>query len=144
MARTPANWPPDRAEHWDLRLRARAVENLAYVAGINRTGTGGGLRFDGRSQVIDPTGKVLVRRVGTDVEAVEPVVPEKQSNVAVDLTRVSVEVGWGSVHDELGDEDLARTAPAPLVAEVRQVAPVARDRGEPERENPRHEHTPRV
>jgi predicted amidohydrolase len=58
----PANWPTDRAEHWDLLLRSRAVENLAYVAGINRTGSGGGLRFDGRSQVIDPTGKVLARR----------------------------------------------------------------------------------
>jgi len=60
----PANWPVDRASHWDLLLRARAVENLAFVAGINRSGAGGGLVFDGRSQVVDPTGEVLARREG--------------------------------------------------------------------------------
>ena len=32
------------AAHWEVLLRARAIENLCYVAGVNRTGSGGGLR----------------------------------------------------------------------------------------------------
>src|SRR5690606_11450688 len=34
----PANWPRTRREHWDVLLRARAIENQAVVAGVNCTG----------------------------------------------------------------------------------------------------------
>ena len=33
-----ANWPSARALHWNRLLQARAIENLAYVAGVNRVG----------------------------------------------------------------------------------------------------------
>ena len=46
-----ANWPEERREHWRTLLRARAIENLAYVAGVNRVGEGGGLRYAGDSAV---------------------------------------------------------------------------------------------
>ncbi len=55
-----ANWPTARREHWRALLRARAIENQAYVVGVNRVGTGGGLEYAGDSAVIDPLGAVLV------------------------------------------------------------------------------------
>jgi len=55
----PANWPAPRRAHWRALLRARAIENLAYVVGCNRVGTGGGLTYAGDSQVVDPLGERL-------------------------------------------------------------------------------------
>lgn len=63
-----ANWPEARREHWRTLLRARAIENLAYVAGVNRAGEGGGLSYAGDSAVISPWGEVLVE--GGSAEAV--------------------------------------------------------------------------
>jgi predicted amidohydrolase len=54
----PANWPEARIAHWDVLTRARAIENQAWLVGCNRIGTGGGLRYSGHSQVIDPLGTV--------------------------------------------------------------------------------------
>jgi len=54
-----ANWPEPRREHWRTLLRARAIENLCYVAGVNRVGEGGGLRYSGDSAVISPWGETL-------------------------------------------------------------------------------------
>lgn len=55
-----ANWPESRREHWRLLLRARAIENQAYVAGVNRAGEGGGLRYSGDSAAVGPLGETLV------------------------------------------------------------------------------------
>lgn len=57
----PANWPLARQEHFELLLRARALENQCFVAGINRTGVGDGLRYGGGSLVADPYGNVMAR-----------------------------------------------------------------------------------
>ncbi len=62
----PANWPAVRREHWMALLRARAIENQAYVVGVNRVGSGGGLDYSGDSQIIDPLGQVLA--AGSQVE----------------------------------------------------------------------------
>jgi omega-amidase len=49
-----ANWPSARAYPWKTLLRARAIENLCYVAGLNRVGNdGNGLHYAGDSAVID-------------------------------------------------------------------------------------------
>jgi omega-amidase len=49
-----ANWPSARAYAWKTLLRARAIENLCYVAGLNRVGSdGNGLHYAGDSAVID-------------------------------------------------------------------------------------------
>lgn len=55
----PANWPSSRREHWMALLRARAIENQAYVVGCNRVGDGGGLHYSGDSAIYDPLGKPL-------------------------------------------------------------------------------------
>ena len=54
-----ANWPDKRREHWRTLLRARAIENQAYVAGVNRAGEGDSLRYAGDSAAIDPLGETL-------------------------------------------------------------------------------------
>jgi predicted amidohydrolase len=54
-----ANWPAARREHWRTLLRARAIENQAYVVGVNRVGTGGKLDYAGDSAVIGPFGEEL-------------------------------------------------------------------------------------
>jgi predicted amidohydrolase len=55
----PANWPAARREHWRTLLRARAIENQAYVVGVNRVGEGGGLAYAGDSAIIGPFGEEL-------------------------------------------------------------------------------------
>ena len=53
-----ANWPGVRAYPWKTLLRARAIENLSYVAGVNRVGVdGNGLAYAGDSAVIDFLGQ---------------------------------------------------------------------------------------
>ncbi len=52
----PANWPKRRSEHWKALLKARAIENQAYVLGINCVGDIGGLEYSGDTSVIDPLG----------------------------------------------------------------------------------------
>ena len=54
-----ANWPSPRVEHWVALLKARAIENQAYVIGVNRVGTDPNLDFPGQSLIIDPKGEVL-------------------------------------------------------------------------------------
>jgi predicted amidohydrolase len=55
----PANWPTPRHEHWRALLRARAIENQAYVVGVNRVGAVRELGHSGGSVIIDPLGAVL-------------------------------------------------------------------------------------
>ncbi len=55
-----ANWPAPRAHAWKTLLRARAIENLCYVAGLNRVGRdGNGHSYAGDSAVIDFLGQPL-------------------------------------------------------------------------------------
>ncbi len=55
-----ANWPRARRHHWTTLLRARAIENQAYVAAVNRVGADGNdLDYAGDSMIIDPMGNVL-------------------------------------------------------------------------------------
>lgn len=55
----PANWPQPRHEHWRALLRARAIENQAYVLGVNRVGFARDLPHAGGSTLIDPLGTRL-------------------------------------------------------------------------------------
>jgi len=54
-----ACWPKIRIAHWVTLLKARAIENLSYVIGINRVGSDPNLEYGGRSLVIDPKGEIL-------------------------------------------------------------------------------------
>lgn len=55
-----ANWPEKRAAHWRALLAARAIENQAYVIGLNRVGHDGNeIYHSGDSSCIDPTGNTV-------------------------------------------------------------------------------------
>lgn len=56
-----ANWPETRKRAWKSLLQARAIENMAYVCGVNRVGIDGrGLTYIGESLVYTPKGKKLI------------------------------------------------------------------------------------
>ena len=61
-----ANWPAKRRRHWSALLQARAIENQAYVVGVNRVGRGGTLDYSGDSAIIDPLGETLAAAAGVE------------------------------------------------------------------------------
>ena len=54
-----ALWPVKRQQHWLTLLQARAIENQAYVIGVNRTGSEPQYSYAGRSVVVDPHGVII-------------------------------------------------------------------------------------
>jgi predicted amidohydrolase len=74
----PANWPSPRRHHWQTLLQARAIENQAYVVGVNRVGRdGNGVEHAGDSRIVSPMGELLATAAGVetlvlaDVDAAE-------------------------------------------------------------------------
>ena len=66
-----ANWPTRRIDHWDVLLRARAIENQLFMIGVNRTGTdSNGLEYVHSSMVVEPNGVTL-----------QPVIAEPQIDI---------------------------------------------------------------
>ena len=65
----PANWPAARSEHWTSLLRARAIENQAWVIGVNRVGDGDGLAYSGDTRIIAPLGAITAATPG-EVETI--------------------------------------------------------------------------
>ena len=56
-----ANWPDRRQGHWTTLLQARAIENQAFVLGVNRCGTDPHFTYPGASALIDPHGVTLTQ-----------------------------------------------------------------------------------
>lgn len=54
-----ALWPVKRQQHWLTLLQARAIENQAWVVGVNRVGTDPQFTYSGRSIVVDPHGVIV-------------------------------------------------------------------------------------
>ena len=55
-----ANWPAARREVWQMLLKARAIENQAYVAGVNCVGTDlNGIVYAGDSMGVNARGEVM-------------------------------------------------------------------------------------
>jgi predicted amidohydrolase len=77
----PANWPAARREHWMALLRARAIENQAYVVGVNRVGTGGKLAYSGDSMIVDPFGDILAEGGDTETILTADVDPARVAHV---------------------------------------------------------------
>lgn len=62
-----ANWPITRIDAWDTLLKARAIENLSYVVGVNRIGQDGqGIEYNGHSSVISPKGEIIYTNEGME------------------------------------------------------------------------------
>jgi predicted amidohydrolase len=85
-----ANWPASRLHVWNTLLAARAIENQAYVAGVNRVGMDGhGTGHAGGSLVADPKGMTRYR-AGEDEAHTETVV---LSAADLEIFRESFTVG---------------------------------------------------
>ena len=62
-----ANWPKVRINAWDILLKARAVENMAYTIGVNRIGKDGNdYPHNGHSQVVDFLGNYAIQPQETE------------------------------------------------------------------------------
>ena len=62
-----ANWPKPRINAWDILLKARAVENMSYVLGVNRIGLdANNHQYIGHSQAIDFLGNYMLEPQETD------------------------------------------------------------------------------
>jgi len=62
-----ANWPKPRINAWDILLKARAVENMSYVIGVNRVGLdGNNHEYVGHSQAIDFLGNYIQKPLETE------------------------------------------------------------------------------
>lgn len=58
-----ANWPAKRSIAWTTLLRARAIENQCFVAGVNRVGEDGkNIYYNGESSLIDPLGEIIYQK----------------------------------------------------------------------------------
>lgn len=66
-----ANWPASRRAHWDVLVRARAIEDQCFVVAVNRVGDGGGLSYDGGSAAYDPWGDPVAVIQGGGVACVD-------------------------------------------------------------------------
>ena len=80
-----ASWPAPRRHHWRSLLVARAIENQAYVVGVNRVGSGGGLDYAGDSMAVDPMGEVLVDAGSGEAVVVVDVDPGRVEQVRAEL-----------------------------------------------------------
>lgn len=67
-----ANWPSARVAHWRALLIARAIENQAFVFGVNRSGSDPHLDYPGGTIAVDPRGGVMAEAgAGEEVLSVE-------------------------------------------------------------------------
>ncbi len=66
-----AEWPVERIEHWKAILKARAIENLAWIAACNCTGTTGKATFGGSSFFVTPWGDTLAQLDGETSQTIE-------------------------------------------------------------------------
>ena len=74
-----AAWPSRRIDHWLTLLRARAIENQAYVIGVNRTGNEPRFAYTGSSVVIDPHGNIVLDAGETECAVsveIDPALPQ--------------------------------------------------------------------
>jgi len=54
-----ASWPQQRIDAWDTLLKARAIENACFVAGVNRVGKDPGNIYCGHTTLLGPRGELL-------------------------------------------------------------------------------------
>ena len=85
-----ANWPAARRDHWRALLRARAIENQAYVVGVNRVGLGGSeggsrLEYAGDSVILDALGEPVDEAGGEEATLLADVDPERVAAVRAEF-----------------------------------------------------------
>ena len=84
-----ANWPVARRRHWIRLLEARAIENQAYVIGVNRVGSDADHEYAGDSRIIDPMGEVLASAAGGETMLLAEVDPSRVHRARTELPFLS-------------------------------------------------------
>lgn len=89
-----ANWPKPRITAWNTLLKARAIENMSYVIGVNRVGTdANGHEYTGNSMVLDELGNKMI-----------PVCENKEAIITTTLTKEKL-LASRIKFNFLGDQD---------------------------------------
>ncbi|GAB4221718.1 MAG: amidohydrolase [Francisella sp.] len=73
-----ACWPESRRQHWQALLKARAIENQAFVVACNRVGNDPNLSYAGDSMIIDYNGDILAHQEFTPAVLYAVLDKEKQ------------------------------------------------------------------
>lgn len=73
----PTGWPQRRIPRWDVLVRARAIENQAWLVGVNAVGSHAGFAMGGHSVVVDPTGEVLLEMAGDEQVSIVDIDPAR-------------------------------------------------------------------
>jgi predicted amidohydrolase len=81
-------WPVVRAEHLQILVLARAVENQSYFIIANRVGTDDGVTFCGGSLIVDPSGKILASASPDREELIHAEISEQVIEEVRDLVHV--------------------------------------------------------
>ena len=77
---------PTTRDHWEVLLRARAIENQAFVIAANQVGRHApGLRTGGRSMIVDPWGLVLAQAPDSESYAIADLDLDRQARIRADL-----------------------------------------------------------
>ena len=77
-----ANWPAKRSLAWKSLLQARAIENQAYVIGVNRVGVDGlGHGYDGHTSLFDPMGECVLSIPNEQVVSYVTISKEKRNTI---------------------------------------------------------------
>jgi predicted amidohydrolase len=85
----PSAWPYPRVEHWRLLARARAVENLSYVAAANGSGSFENASLLGRSTVYDPWGTVLASSGDDPTRIIADIDPDRVTAIREEFPALS-------------------------------------------------------
>jgi len=114
----PANFTEATGrDHWEVLLRARAIENGAFVVAPAQCGIGGGVPTHGRSMIVDPWGTVIAQA------------PDGPGVVVADLEMERVVPGEAATPDAAGALRIAGAAPrAPRAAPPAPFADYRRGR----------------
>ncbi len=74
-----ANWPKARVNAWDKLLSARAIENQAYVAAVNRVGLDGNkIEYNGHSTLIDAKGDYIIEPIENTASVTTMTISKKE------------------------------------------------------------------
>ncbi|KGL62238.1 nitrilase family protein [Polaribacter sp. Hel1_85] len=76
-----ANWPVKRIKAWDTLLKARAIENMSYVIGVNRTGKdANSYEYSGNSLIVDYLGEELSNLDNNEIGIVKTTLVKTEQN----------------------------------------------------------------
>ncbi len=85
-----ANWPDRRRLAWQTLVRARAIENQAYLVAVNRVGEDGdGVHFAGDSAAISPWGEVLASAAEIETVLIVDIDPKEVADARAKFTALA-------------------------------------------------------